>query len=123
MAKEDGETEIFKRQAELCKSLSDHKRLRIIHELKHGEKSVRELAEMLNIKQSNTSQHLAVLRNAGVIVPRREGNTVYYNLAHHKVAEACDIVREVIAEQIRASQHLTEIVKESKYNLYTKRRA
>ena len=63
---------------------------------------MRELSNIIGLKQSNTSQHLAVLRKTGIIVPRREGSTVYYHLAHHKVAEACDIVREVIAEQIQA---------------------
>jgi DNA-binding transcriptional ArsR family regulator len=84
--------EILKMQAELCKSLADPKRLQVIQELRGGEKAVSELAGILGLKQSNTSQHLAVLRRVGVILPRKEGNTVYYRLADNKIAEACDIV-------------------------------
>ncbi|MFC2002066.1 ArsR/SmtB family transcription factor [Chloroflexota bacterium] len=107
---DDRQIEVFQLQAELCKSLSDYKRLRIIHELRRGEKSVNELAEVLELKQSNTSQHLAVLRKTGIIVPRRQGSTVYYRLANPKIADACDLVREVIAEQLRRNQGLTSVV-------------
>ena len=103
---DDNQMEIFQLQAELCKSLADSKRLMIIHELREGEKSVGELAEALGMKQSNTSQHLAVLRNAGVILPRREGSTVFYGLASLRIGDACDLVRAVIAEQLERNRAL-----------------
>ncbi|MDY6911874.1 MAG: metalloregulator ArsR/SmtB family transcription factor [Chloroflexota bacterium] len=103
---DDNQMEIFQLQAELCRSLADAKRLMIIHELREGEKPVGELAEMLGMKQSNTSQHLAVLRNAGVILPRREGSTVFYSLASPRISDACDLVRAVIAEQLERNQTL-----------------
>ena len=102
----DTSTEIFILQAELCKSLSDSKRLMIIHELRHGENSVAELAEALGLKQSNTSQHLAILRKAGIVVTRRDGNTVYYSLVTPKIAAACDMVRDVIAERLAQTRIL-----------------
>ena len=98
--------EVFHRQAEFCKSLADAKRLMIIHELREGEKSVNELAERLGLKQSNTSQHLSILRRAGVVITRREGNTVYYDLANHRIGEACDLVQGFITDQIRGSHEL-----------------
>lgn len=98
--------EVFKLQAELCKSLSDPKRLRIIHELREGEKSVNELAEILGLKQSNVSQHLAVLRRTGIISPRREGTIIHYRLVNLKIAEACDLVRGVIVDQFRNNRNL-----------------
>jgi len=102
--------EVLKLQAELCKSLSDPKRLHIIQELRGGERSVSELTEILGLRQSNTSQHLAVLRKIGVISPRKEGSTVYYKLANPKIAEACDLVHEVIAEQLRSKQILSSLI-------------
>ena len=102
--------EVLRLQAELCKSLSDTKRLQIIQELRCGEKAVSELADILGLKQSNTSQHLAVLRRIGIIVPRKEGNVVYYRLADTKVAEACDLVHEVIADQLRRSERLSSLM-------------
>ena len=104
MKETEVKTEVLKMQAELCKSLSDPKRLRIIQELREGERTVSELAEILGVKQSNTSQHLAILRKIGIISPRKEGSTVYYQLVNPKIAEACDLVHEVIAEQLSKSQ-------------------
>ena len=103
-------TEIFRRQAEVCKSLADPNRLMMIHELKGGPKSVTELAERLGLKQSNTSQHLAVLRKAGVVNPQRQGSTIHYSLTTPKIAAACDMVRQVIAEELRRDQDLTEML-------------
>ena len=102
--------EIFRRQAELCKSLADAKRLMILNGLKDGPKSVGELAEIAGLKQSNASQHIGILRRAGVIKPERQGNTVYYSLATPKIAAACDMVRQVIAEEIQRSEALGKIL-------------
>ena len=99
--------EVFQFQADLCKALSDPKRLRIIHELRDGPKSVTEIAQLLGLKQSNTSQHLSVMRNAGIVIPRREQNTVYYSLFDPKIAEACDLVRGIIIEKLKRNQSLT----------------
>ncbi len=107
---DDSQMEIFHLQAEICKGLADPKRLMIIHELESGEKSVGELADILGLKQSNTSQHLAILRNAGVIIPRREGSTVYYSLVNPRISDACHLVRSVIADQIHHSRNLAEIL-------------
>ena len=106
----NGRSEIFQIQAEFCKSLADAKRLMIIHTLRDGEKSVSELAETLGLKQSNTSQHLSVLRKAGVIVPRRDGNTVYYALANDRIGEACDLVQSFITEQLVANHNLFQTI-------------
>ncbi len=107
---DDPRAEVFQLQAEFCKSLADPKRLMIIHELRDGEKSVGELAERLGLKQSNTSQHLAVLRKAGVIAPRREGNTILYSLTDPMIGQACDIVRDFIAGQLRSKQTLAGVI-------------
>jgi DNA-binding transcriptional ArsR family regulator len=102
--------EIFRLQAELCKSLADPKRLMIIHILRDGARSVNELANALGLKQSNTSQHLAVLRKTGIVRPQRRGNTVYYRLAIPRIASACDLVRQVIAEELQKNQDLSEVI-------------
>jgi ArsR family transcriptional regulator len=103
-------TEVFNLQAELCKSLADPKRLMILHMLRGGPRSVNELAEMLRLKQSNTSQHLAVLRNAGLITPQRQGNAIYYSLANPSITTACDLVREIISERLQRNQSLANMM-------------
>lgn len=106
----DNQFEIFRLQAELCKALSDPKRLRIIRELRNGERTVSELVDILGLKQSNTSQHLGVLRRIGLLTFRKSGNTVYYRLANPKIGEACDIVHQVIADQLLNSHNLSQVI-------------
>ncbi len=108
---EDGlQNEIFRRQAEICKALADPKRLMILSGLKGGPKSVSQLAEIAGLRQSNASQHIGVLRRAGVIRPQRQGNAVYYSLATPRIGDACDMVRQVIAEEIRRNGDLRKVL-------------
>jgi ArsR family transcriptional regulator len=102
--------EIYRLQAELCKALSDPKRLRIISELRGGERTVSELVDILGLKQSNTSQHLSVLRRIGLIVFRKQGSTVYYRLANPKIGEACDMVHQVLADQLQRNNALARVL-------------
>ena len=100
--------EVFRLQAGICKTLAEPKRLMIIHELREGEKSVGQLVSSLELPQANVSQHLAVLRDRGVVTTRREGATVYYSLASHKIGAACDLVQEVLRERLANNQVLAD---------------
>lgn len=102
--------EIFKMQAEICKTLSDPKRLMIVHELREGELSVGQLGTRLELPQANVSQHLAILRKRGIVGTRREGTTVFYSLTSCKIGEACDMVRSVLSEQLSGNQALSQIL-------------
>ena len=88
--------ELFKLQAEICRTLADPNRLWILHELMKGEMSVGQLVSNLGLPQSNVSHHLAVLRQKSIVFTRREGTTIYYHLADDRIAAACDLVREVL---------------------------
>lgn len=64
------------------KALGDETRLRIMHLLiVNGPMTVRDLEEILNIHQTNVSRHLAVLRNAGLVLNRRQGSFMVYAIA------------------------------------------
>lgn len=102
--------EVFRLQADLCRSLADPRRLMIIHHLRDGPRSVGDLAEMIGAKQSNTSQHLGVLRRAGVVKAERQGNVVRYSLAIPGIATACDIVREAVGEILQRERSLSDIM-------------
>jgi ArsR family transcriptional regulator len=104
----DTEAQVFELQAEFCRCLADAKRLMIIHELREGEKSVGELSETLGLRQSNTSQHIAVLRRAGILIPRRSGSATYYSLVSSRIGEACDLVQEVIFGQLERDRLLAK---------------
>jgi len=100
--------ELYKLQAELCKTFSDAKRLIIISELRHGEKTVGELVKILDCPQAAASRHLAILRKSGVVQTRREGLNVYYSLTNPRIVEACDISRQVLLEQIARNKKIAE---------------
>jgi DNA-binding transcriptional ArsR family regulator len=100
--------EIYRLQADLLKSLADPNRLMLLAELGDGEKSVGELARNLELRHSYASQLLSILRNAGVIKARRDGNMVYYRLASEKMTTACDIVSEVIVEQLQTQRDMLD---------------
>jgi DNA-binding transcriptional ArsR family regulator len=102
------ELELFKLKAELCKTFSDPKRLLIINELRFGEKQVGELAQTLKMPQAIVSRQLALLRNKGVVTPRREGTSVYYSLTDLKIIEACDIVHEVLLNHLAKNREQAE---------------
>ena len=79
-----GTVELFRLQAEICKTLSDPNRLMLLHELREGEKSVGQLVSALALPQSNVSRHLAVLRERSLVETRREGTMIYYRLGNPK---------------------------------------
>jgi DNA-binding transcriptional ArsR family regulator len=102
--------QLFKMQADICKTLSDPKRLMIVHELRDGELSVGQLGTNLELPQANVSQHLAILRKRGIVSTRRDGTTVYYSLASNKIGDACDMVRSVLNEQLASSRDLAVLL-------------
>lgn len=102
--------QIYVLHASLCKALAEPKRLLLIEALRSGPATVGDLAAELGVSQSNVSQHLAVLRERGVVVAERSGNNVVYRLANRKVLKAIDILREIMAEQLAVRNELHEAV-------------
>ena len=92
--------ERFRLHAEICKVLTDPKRLMLLDGLREGERSVGELAEHLRTTLPNASQHLAVLRGAGLVVGRRTGTTVRYRLAEPAIVEACDVIHAIVERRL-----------------------
>ena len=66
--------------SDLMKSLSNPHRLLIVCQLLDGERSVNDLAEFLGIRGTTVSQHLALLRKDGIVIPRRDGQTIWYSI-------------------------------------------
>jgi ArsR family transcriptional regulator len=91
--------ELSQLHASVCKGLADPKRLLIINALRDGERSVGELRDELALPQANVSQHLAVMREKGLVTARKDGQRVFYALTSTKIIEAMDLLREVMAEQ------------------------
>lgn len=65
----------------LLRALASEQRLAILCLLEHGERSVSDLVQTIELSQSALSQHLARLRNAGIVSTRREGVAIFYQVA------------------------------------------
>ncbi len=101
------EKRIFQLHAEICKTLSNPIRLEILSKLRDGAKSVNQIASLTNVRQATVSQHLAVLRQRGVVSTKREGINVYYDVANPKITKACDLMREVLFEHIASMSEIS----------------
>ncbi len=105
---------LYEMQAELCKTLSNPKRLEILDILKEEQEiCVNKLAERLEIPKANTSQHLAVLRQAGVVNTRKDGINVYYSLRSRKITDACSLTRDILLEKLEDQMGLTSMIKKN----------
>ncbi|MEK6700297.1 MAG: metalloregulator ArsR/SmtB family transcription factor [Nitrospirota bacterium] len=95
---------IYEMQAEICKTLTNPKRIEILNTLQNEEKTVTELVNTLGVSKANVSQHLAVMRHKGILATRRVGVNIYYRVANPKVLEACSLMKEVLFEQHTAKK-------------------
>lgn len=77
------------------KAISHDGRLMILCYLASGEKSVTELEDLLSARQAAVSQQLSRLRHEGLVVPRRDGKTIYYTLADDRPKKIMEVVYEL----------------------------
>ncbi len=98
--------QLYKLHANICHTLANPKRLEIIDQLRSGEMSVTQLAKAMQISQANLSQHLAIMRQKGIVETRREALNVYYQLSSPKIVKACDLMRQVLLEHLEAGAEL-----------------
>jgi len=83
------------RAASIARALADPKRLCVVERLAGGERSVSDLSRDIGCQVPNMSQHLSVLRSAGLVLSRRDGSTVFYRLADARVLEAYRLLQQV----------------------------
>ena len=83
------------RAAQLFHALSDPTRLRLLHSLKRGERCVCELMDATDAGQSRVSFHLKVLREAGVLLDRRDGRWVHYRINPEALADIEEMTKSL----------------------------
>ena len=81
--------------SELLKAMSNQTRLMILCQLLHGERTAGELDSLTNLSQSALSQHLAVLREHGLVQTRRESQNIYYSIEDDKPRAIIEVLYRI----------------------------
>lgn len=83
------------RAATLLRLLGNERRLIVLCQLAEGELSVSELQARVGLSQSALSQHLALLREEGIVATRRESQTIYYRIVDHAAMRVVETLAEL----------------------------
>ena len=94
--------EAFELIANRFRVLSDPLRLRLLQELRDGERNVSELVDALGAGQPSVSKHLKVLLDAGLVSRRQEGTAAYYQIAEPETFQLCELVCSSLEARIRS---------------------
>jgi len=97
---------IFELHAEVCKTLANPWRLKLIELLRDGERPLKELVGETGIPLANVSQHLNIMKAAGVVAVRREGSRSFYRLTNPKIVKAFDLMREVLRDRLARTREV-----------------
>ena len=99
----------YELEADAIKALAHPKRLLIVDLLRDGkERTVSQLQDETSFGQSTLSQNLGLLRTAGLVNARREGNNVHYSIRDPRVLQAIALLRGVLEAQLQDKQFLLE---------------
>ena len=97
---------VYEMQVQICKAFANPARLRMLDMLAKREYAVAELQAALKISAPNVSQHLAILKSAGIVSTRRSGKQIYCSLTIPEVKTACQLIRDVLRAQVRNERKL-----------------
>src|SRR5680860_157310 len=97
---------IFELQADVCKALAHTIRMEIIHLLRKEELCFARIQEVTGCLKSNLSQHLKIMVKKGILKVRKDGQRRYFSLSSRKVGEACQLMHEVLFQNIQEQQEL-----------------
>lgn len=86
------------------KALAHPTRIQIVKLLRNGELCVCDILPNLDSEQSNTSQHLTVLKNQGIVESRKDGSKVIYSIKNKEVYEMIDLAEAIILRQIEETK-------------------
>jgi DNA-binding transcriptional ArsR family regulator len=97
---------IYQRQSQICKAFAHPVRIQILEMLGQRPRYVSELLDELQISKPNLSQHLAILRNSGVVTTARMGKQLLCTLAMPEIKSACELLRDVLRKQMDEGRRL-----------------
>lgn len=93
-------------KAEMFRALSHPARIRVLETLALGERSVGELQPEIGIESSHLSQQLGVLRRAGLVASRKEGQSVYYSIKDPLLVELLDVAKRLLIASLTETRDL-----------------
>ena len=91
-------------QAEFCKVFGNAQRVMILWSLTDHELSVGDIAGRVNGSLQNTSQHLHLMKNKGILTSRREGQTIYYRIVENELMKDCLLVKKAHQQMETSSE-------------------
>jgi ArsR family transcriptional regulator len=90
-----GRTESIKQASAAMQAIAHPLRLKILCLIGNAELSVLEIVDAVGTSQSNVSQHLAVLRDTGILAARKEANKVFYRISDQRVLQMISLTRQI----------------------------
>lgn len=106
MADRAAKAALFDAFAQVGRALASGRRMELLDVLANGRRTVEELARQTGLSLANASQHLGVLRQAGLVTTHRQGTFVTYQLATPQVYELCRALRSLAATQLAEVERL-----------------
>ncbi len=107
------EQEIRNLHAEFCAALADPTRLLILYTLSEKPSTVNDLAAALQVPQPTASRHLKILRDRGMAIATRHGQTVEYRLADPRLIQALDLLRAALRDYLASRAEMIETFEEN----------
>jgi ArsR family transcriptional regulator len=105
--------EITRLHAQICKALADPNRILLLYSLAERPHMVMDLVERLELPQPTVSRHLKVLKERGLVNSQRAGQSVQYFLSDQRIIEALDLLRSVLADNLRNQVALADTAYET----------
>lgn len=103
--------DIYKLHSDICKTLANPLRLKIINVLEDKERSAGCLLKTMEISKANLSQHMGILIQKGVVQARKQGKNVFYRLTDERITKACALMREVMIKNLKKSRAILSNLK------------
>ena len=105
--------EINQLHANICSGLADPNRILILYTLADHPSNATELAKSLESPQPTVSRHLKVLKERGMVKSERDGQAVIYRLVDHRIIEALDLLRAMLADSLENQAALAKTASET----------
>lgn len=100
--------EVIQLHAHVCSGLADTNRILLLYSLYEKPRNVTELAELLGVPQPTVSRHLKILRERGMVIAHRDGQSVIYHVSDPRIIQALDLLRSVMTNNLRSQAALAD---------------